>query len=318
MGDSTRVFFATDVHGSDKCFRKFVNAAKFYDAHVLILGGDITGKMVIPIVDVGNHSYTCTFLGNELTLSSDQDLANTVKNIRDAGYYPHISKPDEVSELRADKTKVDILFERLIVESIDGWVKFAHERLLNSNVKCYISPGNDDTFAIDKHLPDTSVVINPEGRVVKIDAMHEMITLGYTNPTPWDTPREVDENKLEAMVEGMCSDVKDMKNCIFNLHCPPRDTLLDQAPALDSNLKPIIKSGQFQFAPAGSLAVKKAVEKYQPLTGFHGHIHEARGVETIGKTVCFNPGSEYTEGILRGLLIDLEDKKIKSYMFTSG
>jgi len=318
MSRTTRVFFVTDVHGSEKCFRKFVNAAKFYDANVLVLGGDITGKLVIPIVDLGKSRYTCTYLGNELQLSSEQELASTMKNIRDAGYYPYISKPDEVAELRADKSKVDTLFERLIVESIDGWVKLATDRLSGSDVKCYISPGNDDTFAIDEHLVDTGVVFNPEGKVVRIDDVHEMITLGYTNPTPWDTPREVDENKLGDMVEGLCSNVREMKNCVFNLHCPPQDTLLDQAPALDSDLKPIIKSGQIQYASAGSGAVRKALEKYQPLTGFHGHIHEAKGVETIGQTVCFNPGSEYTEGILKGLLIDLEDKKIKSYMFTSG
>jgi Icc-related predicted phosphoesterase len=318
MAQTTRLFFATDIHGSDKCFRKFINAAKFYNADVLILGGDITGKMVIPIVDLGEGSYTCSFLGNQLTLTSSQDLANTMKNIRDAGYYPYLSNPTEMSELRAEKEKVDALFERLIVQSIDDWVKFANERLSNSKVKCYISPGNDDTFAIDEHIVETGVVYNPEGKVVDIDGIHEMITLGYSNPTPWDSPREVDEQKLQEMIERMCSDVKDMQNCVFNLHCPPVDTLLDQAPALDSTLRIIKKSGQIQYKSTGSAAVRTAIEKYQPLVGLTGHIHESRGVEMIGKTGCFNPGSEYTEGILRGVLIGLQDKKIKDHLFTAG
>lgn len=318
MSNRTRLFFVTDVHGSEKCFRKFVNAAKFYEAQVLVLGGDITGKMVIPIVEQGNGTYNCRFLGNELQIKSKEELDATVKNIRDAGFYPHMSNPKEVQELQADKAKLDALFEKLMVESIDQWVKLAHERLSGTRVKCYISPGNDDILAIDSHLTDTGVVFNPEGKVVGIDESHEMITLGYTNHTPWNSPREVDEDQLEQMLEGMCGKVHDMKNCIFNVHCPPIQTIIDQAPALDSTLKPIVKGGQIQMTAAGSSATKKAIEKYQPLAGIHGHIHESKGLVKIGRTSCFNPGSEYNEGILRGLVIDFEDAKIKNYSFTAG
>jgi Icc-related predicted phosphoesterase len=318
MEKRTRLFFVTDIHGSDKCFRKFVNAGKFYKAQILILGGDITGKMVIPIVDQTNGTYSCNFLGNNLTLKSKEELDNTVKNIRDAGFYPYFSNLQEVAELSSDKAKVDALFEKLMIESIDQWVKHAHERLSGTDVKCYISPGNDDIFAIDSHLMDTGVVFNPERKIVKINDLHEMITLGYTNHTPWNSPREVDESQLEEMLEQMCLDIHDMKNSIFNVHCPPIQTLIDQAPALDSTLKPIVKSGQVQMTAAGSIATRKMIEKYQPLVGIHGHIHEGRGIAKIGRTMCFNPGSEYTEGILRGFLMDLENGKIKSHMFTAG
>ncbi len=318
MANRTRVYFVTDVHGSDKCFRKFVNAAKFYEAQVLVLGGDITGKMVIPIVPQGDGAYNCRFLGNELVLKSKEELDATVSNIRDAGFYPYMSTPKEVAELTASKPKLDALFEKLMVESIDRWVKLADERLAGTNVKCYISPGNDDILAIDSHLADTGVVFNPEGKVVPVDDSHEMITLGYTNHTPWNSPREVDEDQLELMLEKMCGQVHDMENCLFNVHCPPIQTIIDQAPALDSTLKPIVKGGQIQMTDAGSSATRKAIEKYQPLVGLHGHIHESRGVVKIGRTSCFNPGSEYTEGILRGLVIDIEEKKIKNYAFTAG
>ena len=318
MGRKTRLFFATDIHASDKCFRKFVNAGKFYDANVLILGGDITGKMVIPIIHADNSTYSCRFLGNNLTLKSKEELDSTIKNIRDAGYYPYLSNEKEVAELLADKTKIDALFEKLITETIDHWIQLAQERLSGTGIKCYISPGNDDTFAIDNHLADSGVVSNPERRVVKIDDTHEMITLGFTNRTPWNSPREVDESQLERMLEQMCAEVKDMTNCIFNVHCPPQETSIDQAQALDSTLKPIVKGGQIQMTSAGSLAVRKTIEKYQPLAGLHGHIHESKGVVKIGRTQCFNPGSEYTEGILRGLLLDVEDRNIRSYLFTAG
>ena len=318
MGNRTRVYFVTDVHGSEKCFRKFVNAAKFYEAQVLVLGGDITGKMVIPIIDQDDGSYHCRFLGNELVLKSKEELDGTITNIRDAGFYPHMSNPQEVAELTADKPKIDALFEKLMVESIDRWVRLADERLSGTNVKCFISPGNDDILAIDSHLTNTGVVVNPEAKVVQVDDSHEMITLGYTNHTPWNSPREVDESRLELMLEEMCGKVRNMENCIFNIHCPPIQTIIDQAPGLDSTLKPIVKGGQIQMTDAGSSATRKVIEKYQPLAGLHGHIHESRGVVKIGRTSCFNPGSEYTEGILRGLVIDIEDNKIKNYAFTAG
>ncbi len=314
----TRLFFTTDIHGSEKCFRKFINAAKFYGANVLVLGGDITGKMVIPIIDRGNGNYACNFLGNELTLKSKDEVDKTVKNIRDAGYYPYLSNEREVADLQADRSKVDSLFEKLMVESIDRWIRIAQEKLSGTGVNCYISPGNDDTYAIDKHLVNTGAVFNPERQVVKIDGIHEMLTLGYANHTPWDSPREVDETQLERMLEEMCAKVRDMNSCVFNIHVPPIQTVIDRAPALDSSFKPIVKGGHIEYVSAGSSAVRKMIEKYHPLVGVHGHIHESKGVVKIGRTQCFNPGSEYTEGILRGLLLDLEDDKIKSYLFTQG
>ena len=313
----TRLFFTTDIHGSEKCFRKFINAAKFYKANVLVLGGDITGKMVIPITDRGNGNYSCNFQGNELTLKSKRGVEDIAGSIRDAGYYPYVSSEKEVEELQADMSKLDSLFEKLMVESIDRWIKLAQERLSAAGVSCYISPGNDDTFAIDDHLAN-GVVSNPEGKVVKIDGVHEMITLGYTNRTPWNSPREVDEAELELMLEEVCSKVHDMKSCIFNVHVPPIQTVIDRAYAADSAFKPIVKGGHVQYVSAGSSAVRRVIEKYQPLAGVHGHIHESKGVVKIGRTQCFNPGSEYSEGILRGLLLDLEDDQIKSYLFTQG
>ena len=51
-----RVFFATDIHGSDVCWRKFLNSGKHYDADAIVLGGDMTGKALIPMVDAGDGS----------------------------------------------------------------------------------------------------------------------------------------------------------------------------------------------------------------------------------------------------------------------
>lgn len=314
----TRLFFVTDVHGSNRCFRKFVNGGKFYNANVLVLGGDITGKMIVPLVKQADSTYTCSFAGSEFTMKSQEEVDNMVKNIGDSGFYPYFSEPKEVEELSADKDRVHQLFIKLMKESVRGWLKLAEERLKGTGISCYISPGNDDFFEIDEALNSSSYVVNPEEKVVYVDDEHEMITLGYTNHTPWNSPRECDEDVLQQKIDKMTSQVKDMKKSLFNLHVPPINTLIDQAPKLDSNFKPVISSGEFVMISAGSTAVRKTIERDQPLAGIHGHIHESRGTVKIGKTMCFNPGSDYNLGTLKGLLCDVEKDKVKSYMLTSG
>ena len=314
----TRIFFITDVHGSWRCFRKFVNAGKFYNAKVLILGGDITGKMIVPLIKQSDDTYKCSYAGNESLLKSREQVDDMIANVRDSGYYPYITEPKEVEELYSRPELIHQLFLKLMKETLRDWLRLAEERLRGTGISCYISPGNDDFFEIDEDLNSSSYVINPEEKVVYIDDEHEMITLGSTNHTPWNSPREVDEDVLQQKIDRMVSEVKDIKRSVFNIHVPPIDTLIDQAPKLDENFKPVISGGSLVMISAGSSAVRKSIERYQPLIAIHGHIHESRGMIKIGKTMCFNPGSEYSSGVLKGLLCDLEDNSIRSYMLTSG
>ena len=314
----SRIFFVTDVHGSDRCFRKFINAGKFYNVGVLVLGGDITGKMIVPLIRQPDGAYTCEFGGTQYRLKSQEQLNETVKSIKDSGFYPYVTTPQEFEELSAKPELVNALFKKLMRESIEGWMKLAEERLKGTGISCYVSPGNDDFFDIDEALNSATYVINPEEKVVEIDGEHEMITLGYANHTPWNSPREVDEDVLQQKIDRMATRIKDMKKALFNLHVPPINTVIDQAPKLDQNLKPVISGGSIVMISAGSMAVRSSIEKYQPLAGIHGHIHESRGVVKIGRTTCFNPGSEYNSGILKGLLLDIDKDQVKSYMLTSG
>ena len=314
----SKIFFVTDVHGSDRCFRKFVNAGKFYGVNVLILGGDITGKMIVPVVDQEDGTRVCNYGGSIRVLKSQQEVDDMVKTLKDSGYYPYCAGKKEVDELTASPEKVHQLFIALMKESIAGWMKLAEERLQGTGIKCYVSPGNDDFYDIDEALNSASYVTNPEEKVVDIDGEHEMITLGYANHTPWNSPREVDEEVLSQKIEKMASGVKNMKTAIFNTHVPPIDTLIDQAPKLDENLKPVTAGGNLVMISAGSTAVRKSIENHQPLTGFHGHVHESHGTVKVGRTMCFNPGSEYNSGILRGLLCELDKDKVKSHLLTSG
>ena len=315
---SSRIYFITDVHGSNRCFKKFLNAAKFYKANVLILGGDITGKVLIPIIEQPDGSFRCNYQGAELTLKNREEVDEFRGKAADSGSYTHVLSRSEFEELGANRDKVSALFKRLMIERLREWIDLAEERLGKTSVKCLISPGNDDIMEVDETLNSSSYVVNPEGRVVNIDDGHEMITLGYTNHTPWKSPREVDEDILAEKIGAMAGQVSSMRSAIFNIHVPPIDTPIDQAPRVDETLKIVVKAGNVQMISAGSSACKAAIEKYQPMIGLHGHIHESRGLVKIGRTLCANPGSEYGEGILRGFLADLDGERVKSYLLTSG
>jgi len=314
----SRIYFITDVHGSNRCFRKFLNAASFYKADILILGGDITGKVMTPIVEEGDGSFRCTYQGSDLVLRSREEVEEFRKKAADSGSYTSLVSPSEFKELDANPGKVKELFRRVMVKRMREWISLAEERLGKTSVKCFISPGNDDLFDLDSVLDSSPYVVNPEGRVVEIDGEHEMITLGYTNHTPWNTPREVDEDVLALKISEMADKVRNMKSAIFSVHVPPIDTPIDLTPRVDENLKIVVKAGNVEMISAGSSACRAAILKYQPMMGLHGHIHESRGIVRLGRTLCANPGSEYGEGILRGFISDLEGDRIKSYLLTSG
>jgi len=315
---SSRVFFITDVHGSTRCFKKFLNAAKFYKAGILVLGGDLTGKVLIPVVEQGDGTYRCMYEGNEMTLKNKKDVDDLVARATDSGLYTRLMAKKEFQEMSADPKSVTAAFNKAMVDRVGDWMRLAEERLGSTDVKCYISPGNDDLFDVDPILDSSRYVINPEGKVVSIDGEHEMITLGYTNHTPWNSPREVDEDELGGMIEKMAEGVENMKTAIFNIHVPPIDTPIDKAPLVDKDLKVVVKAGQVQIGSAGSSACRAAIEKHQPMLGIHGHIHESHGFVMIGRTLCANPGSDYGEGVLRGFLTEIEGEKIRSHMLTTG
>ncbi len=312
------MYFTTDVHGSERCFNKFVNAAAFYQADVLILGGDLTGKMIVPIVEQGNGAHEAHFLGSTQTAKNRADIEALAKKIRHAGYYPYLTTKAEMEELNATREKVDALFNRLMGETMERWLTIAEERLKPSGVRCFVTPGNDDRPVIDEVLRGSTYVENLEGKVVELDEHHEMISTGWTNRTPWNSPRETTEEDLARKIESMASRVRRMETCVFNFHCPPIDTPLDAAPKLDEDLKQVTSGGQTVMISAGSRAVREAILKYQPLLGLHGHIHESKGLCHLGRTLCLNPGSEYGEGVLRGVLIKLSKKGYDHYLFTQG
>jgi Icc-related predicted phosphoesterase len=314
----TRLFFATDVHSSERTFSKFLRAAEYYKANALILGGDLTGKFLAPFILEPDGTYFTDFQGNPVHMKSESEVKEMEGTVRTSGYYVYRTTRAEYEETRNDKAKIDRLFLEKMFDVLGNWVDLAEETLKKSNIPCFITGGNDDPYEVDNFMRahSTEHVKYCEGEIVDVLG-YEMAASGYSNMTPWSLPRDMPEDKLEVALDAIVSKVHDLKKAIFTIHVPPYDTGLDLAIWLNKDLK-YQHYGQPVEGPIGSHAVFNIIDKYQPLLSLHGHVHESRCFYKLGRTMCFNPGSEYTEGTLRGVIINLKGDKMESYQFTSG
>jgi Icc-related predicted phosphoesterase len=299
-----KIFFATDIHGSEVCWRKFLNAAAFYKADLVVLGGDVTGKMMIPITAYQGY-WQVTVRGQLHRLDTQQELAEIQRQIRNSGSYPAIVTPDELQVLSAEEGAVDRRFTAEMTQSLDRWLDMADGKLRGGQIPCILNGGNDDIWEIG------------EGKNLDLGGF-QLVSMGWTNPTPWDTFREAPEDELAAKIEAVASQIPDMEKAIFNFHAPPYGTGLDEAPALDASLRPT--HGGAVMKPVGSIAVRDAILKHQPMLSVHGHIHESRGIKRMGRTLAINPGSVYGDGVLQGALLELNEKKAKvtKYLLVNG
>lgn len=319
----TRLFFATDLHGSERTFRKFINAGKFYDVNVIVMGGDIQGKLMIPIIKEPNGHYRATVQGRVEHLATEDELKGLIGKLDILGFYYKVMEEDEFKNLQADPKAVAALFNDLARQKLINWVNLAEERLNGTGIKCFVTGGNDDEWEVLNVIKreDTKSFFACENEMVYVDDEHTMISLGISTPTPWKTPRETTEDELGQMIEKLAALVPDMNKAIFNFHDPPKDSTLDTCPQLDWSKDPpeqIVVGGQVVLHGAGSRSVREAIEKYKPMLGLHGHIHESQSVAKIGRTTCINPGSEYAEGVLRGCIVTFADGEVQGYQMTSG
>ena len=309
-----RIFFATDLHGSEMCWRKFLNAAKFYEADILICGGDMTGKALIPIVEENGH-FTATVAGEQKVVGPDK-VEEIESQIRRRGYYPLRMTPERLDELDKDTDKRKETFQQVMLDGVQRWMDMAAEKLRGTGVRLFVCPGNDDEMEVDDVVRRSDLVELGEGRMLEIDG-YTMISSGWSNHTPWNTHREETEEQLRERIEIMARQVPDQSRAIYNLHCPPYKSGLDEAPAIDADLK--LMHGGRALRPVGSTAVRQAIDKYQPLLSLHGHIHESKGAVKLGKTLSINPGSSYEEGVLMSAIVNLDPTKgVKSYQLVNG
>jgi Icc-related predicted phosphoesterase len=320
---ATRLFYATDIHASERTYRKFINAGKFYEVDVLIMGGDITGKLLIPIIKEKDGHYRATLQGRVEKIESQADLEALQARLDTLGFYYKIMEEDEFRDMHADEKRVNALFNELARQKLVRWMELAEERLAGTGRKCFVTGGNDDDpeVLVVMNREDTKSFFACENKMVRVDDDHTMISVGFSTPTPWKTPREVTDDELGVMIEAMTKQVPDMKKAIFNFHDPPVDSSLDTCPKLDWSTDPpaqIVEGGQVVLFGAGSKSVRDAIEKYQPMLGLHGHIHESQAMAKLGRTTCINPGSEYAEGILRGCIVNIQDGNVQGFQMTSG
>jgi Icc-related predicted phosphoesterase len=314
-----RIFFASDLHGSERCFRKFLNSAAFFEADVLVLGGDLTGKAILPIVDLGKGRYMARMMSDEVITIGQDELPDLDRKIRDMGLYPLVAERERLDAVGSSKDAMEAAFTDVMRASLTSWMKLAEERLTPRGTACYLIPGNDDMTVVDEVLagaPD--LIVNVVAEKSWIADTYEVVGLDYVNPTPWHSPREASEDEMAAKHESVFATVDDPEHCIVNFHCPPSQTSLDQAPALTDDLRPIVFGGRVMTKPVGSTAMRAAIEQHQPLLGLHGHIHESRGAEKLGRTLCVNPGSDYGDGILRGAIIEIENARVGKHQFVTG
>jgi Icc-related predicted phosphoesterase len=314
-GDAaTRVYYASDIHGSEVLWRKFLSAAGAYRASVLVMGGDVTGKVVVPLVEQGD-GYRMELFGRE-ELVAAADLEETEDRIRANGMYPHRMTAEEVARVAAlSEHEREAWFAEVMRRTFDGWLSLADERL-DAATRCFVMPGNDDPDGVDRAIEDAAKVEACDGRIVEFDG-HTMLSIGYANETPFDSPRELTEEELLRRICALADQVEDMERCIFNLHVPPYDSSLDTAPQLTADLEVVMSGSAPKLIAVGSTAVREAIERYQPLVSLHGHVHESPGATRIGRTLCINPGSDYHTGRINGCLLQLRGAEA-THQFVTG
>lgn len=314
--ETVRLYYASDVHGSERCWRKFLNAASAYRVSALIMGGDLTGKAIVPI-ERREAGYATTFLGERRLAASDEELAELLDAIRFNGMYPWIASAEEISRYANGTADTDELFERIIVDEIRHWADLADGRAEAAPDGVFVMAGNDDPWAVDDVLRASESIRFCDDTVVQVGP-HEMISCSYANPTPWNSPRELPEDELYDKLKGFAEQLSDPSSAIFNLHVPPYNSQLDLAAELDDDLKVVTSGGSPVVIPVGSRAVREVIEEYQPLLALHGHIHESRGQTTIGRTTVLNPGSEYNNGTIHGAVVALAKDRVVTRQLVVG
>lgn len=317
MAKTSSIYFVADIHGSEVCWRKFLNAAKFYGVDTIIVGGDVTGKALVPIIERRDGRFEARIAGRIQTARTEAEVAELEARIRFNGFYPYRCDEATYEKLDADPAHRDEVFTAVMAETLRSWLRLADERLRGTGIRALIMPGNDDGWYVDDVLSESAVVVNSDGRVIDLGE-YQVLGFGPSNRTPWHTHRELDEPEIAARLEALHAQVDPAKPLIVATHVPPYGTGIDAAPKLREDLSVVIQGGEPVMVPVGSTAVRDFVERTQPILSLHGHIHESRGVTRLGRTLTINPGSAYSTGALHGVIVTIRQGKVLSHQLVTG
>jgi uncharacterized protein len=311
------IYFATDIHGSERCFLKFLNAGKAYGANAVILGGDVTGKALVPVVEQAGGRWAASLFGKDESAADEAELAELEKRIRTLGFYPYRTTPDEHARMAADEAYLGGVFDHVMREATERWVEIADTRLREAGLPCLVMPGNDDIPEVKDVLAGGRWLVQGEDHVVEFGP-YQVACLGYSTVTPWNSPREITEEQMAGRLDALAEQIQPGKPVIFNVHNPPAGSGTDLAFKLTADMRIETAGGEPVRVPVGSHAVRAAIETVQPVLSLHGHIHESRAMSSIGRTKVCNPGSLYPDGTLQGVLVTLDGDKVKGFKFVSG
>lgn len=307
-----------DVHGSIGVWQKWLKVPEYYKADVIMFCGDLTGKGLVPLVQE-KQGYVCSFYGRRQLLRNDREIARMEQQISMTGMYPLRCTQAEVERLQNDPAYLEQVMREKMVARMEEWMEQLVSRVDLRKVTVMVMPGNDDDLAIDdviKKYRDAGVLWPLDGPVEV--AGFQVASLAHVNPTPWNTPREGSEEELAKLIDEQVSQLDDPHRSIFNFHAPPYGTALDLAPKLKPDLTPVMGPGGVETIHVGSQAVTGAIRKYRPLIGLHGHIHESAAHDRIEGVPVVNPGSEYGENVLRGVIVETTRDGVQRFWRVEG
>jgi uncharacterized protein len=315
-GKRLTLLFVTDLHGSEYTFGKLLRALEIWEPDVFVAGGDVAGKGMLPMLREGD-GVRAQWMGTEDVFSGEALVGLRAKALQ-LGFYPYETDPGELEHMREDPELADQVFQRLMYERWEDWLGRLEERCAQLRMPAFVIAGNDDPWDLDEvTFQEREWVKGADGRVLPLAEDWTLISCGLANETPWRCPRDVPEEELAGRLAALADEAGDMESVIANIHVPPYGSALDIAPRLDTSMyPPRVIAGE--TAAVGSTAVQEFLQARQPMLTLHGHIHESPGAVRIGRTQAINPGSEYAEGMLRGVLVTIERARVVGHQFVAG
>ncbi|HDD46253.1 MAG TPA: hypothetical protein ENG42_02165 [Candidatus Aenigmarchaeota archaeon] len=291
------LLFVTDIHGNVNVLRKLAELDE--DVDVLLLGGDITPKMFVSIINYGNMIMVKGAEG--VKINTEGEAVAYKEFMLRKGYVAWYGTAEEFYEL--DKREYTFNVQK-------RFLRYAIETLEKRFKKIFFILGNDDDERLGMESFEHAKNIN-EKVFYDDESGMEFVGFSYVPITPFHSSFELHESEIKIKLESMLDLITDIKNSIWLFHSPPYNSGLDLCIELDKQLKPVIKKNTPSFVNVGSKAIRYVIEEHKPKLFLCGHIHESAGIRYLNSTPCVNPGSESYSDLLRLAFITLDNMKIR-------
>lgn len=276
--------------------------AKDLRVNYLILAGDISGKFTISAVcqKSGDYLVRRSNLPDRVISAADFEVAR--RDFGNRGYYVLVTDIQGESAL-------PLLESQARTKRIRQWIDLARAELEPIGAKLLTIPGNDDAADVVDALAQSTWARDLDGKLYAENG-YAFVGFGYSNPTPWETPRELSERQIRERLESTSRLMNGHAHKIAVIHVPPFGIGLDLAPEVVRDPDGTFRTIPGNSVPVGSVEVAKFVESEQPLIVASGHCHDSAGYVYAGRSLCLNPGSAFQLGILHASLVVLEGGRV--------